>query len=223
MIERLEDLMSYTKHPVVHKWASYVQDDDRREEFMQLAMMVVGLSVPDDTEKDYWVLERRLLPHADSCSHWILTELESLYHREELFDKKSIGVVKNIGVVLTATGNLSALYRSQGKLKEAEEISQHVLKGKETVLGPDHTSTLQTVNNLGVLYRDQGKLKEAEEMHKRALKGRDKALGPDHTSTLDSVYNLGTLYYDQDKLKDAEEMFLRALVGYQTLLGPSHQ
>ena len=69
-----------------------------------------------------------------------------------------------------------------------------VLAGNEKALGPDHTSTLDTVNNLGILYRDQGKLAEAEQMYVRALAGNEKALGPDHTSTLDTVNNLGILY-----------------------------
>jgi tetratricopeptide (TPR) repeat protein len=43
------------------------------------------------------------------------------------------------------------------------------LAGCEKALGPDHTSTLDTVNNLGTLYRAQGKLTEAEEMYLRAL------------------------------------------------------
>ncbi|RYP56571.1 hypothetical protein DL771_011750 [Monosporascus sp. 5C6A] len=65
----------------------------------------------------------------------------------------------------------SDLYSDQGKLKEAEEMYQRALQGKEKALGPDHTSTLDTVNNLGILYSDQGKLKEAEEMYQRALQG----------------------------------------------------
>jgi hypothetical protein len=35
---------------------------------------------------------------------------------------------------------------------------QRALAGWEKALGPDHTSTLDTVHNLGNLYRDQGKL-----------------------------------------------------------------
>src|SRR5436309_2333237 len=59
--------------------------------------------------------------------------------------------------------------------------------------GPDHTSTLATVNNLGHLYYDQGRLAEAEAMYERALAGKEKALGPDHTSMLDMVHNLPSL------------------------------
>jgi hypothetical protein len=39
---------------------------------------------------------------------------------------------------------------------------QRALAGCEKALGPDHTSTLDTVNNLGILYCAQGKLAEAE-------------------------------------------------------------
>ncbi|KAI3067511.1 hypothetical protein CBS147339_8466 [Penicillium roqueforti] len=64
---------------------------------------------------------------------------------------------------------LGDLYSDQGKLKEAEEMYQRALAGYEKALGPNHTSTLVTVNNLGNLFSDQGKLKEAEEMYQRAL------------------------------------------------------
>src|SRR5271156_6567099 len=96
------------------------------------------------------------------------------------------------------------------------------LRGYEEALGPDHTSTLNTVHNLGNLYADQGKLAEAEQMYVRALAGKEKALGPDHTSTLRTVHNLGNLYGDQGKLAEAEQMYQRALLGLQNSLGSEH-
>jgi hypothetical protein len=56
------------------------------------------------------------------------------------------------------------LYTKQGKLIGVEEMSHRALRGVEKAWGPDHTSTLETVNNLGNLYADQGKLVEVEEM-----------------------------------------------------------
>jgi tetratricopeptide (TPR) repeat protein len=100
-------------------------------------------------------------------------------------------------------------------LAEAERLFLRALAGNEKALGPDHISTLSTVNNLGILYRDQGKLAEAERMFLRAL-------GPDHISTLSTVNNLGVLYRDQGKLAEAERMFLRALAGSEKALGPDH-
>jgi tetratricopeptide (TPR) repeat protein len=66
------------------------------------------------------------------------------------------------------------------------------LAGYEKAWGPEHTSTLNTVNNLGILYQNQGRHKDAEMMYNRALAGKEKAWGPEHTSTLDTVNNLGT-------------------------------
>jgi tetratricopeptide (TPR) repeat protein len=76
---------------------------------------------------------------------------------------------------------------------------ERALKGKEKAWGPEHTSTLDTVNNLGIIYKDQGKFKEAEEMYNRALKGYEKALGPNHPSTLMTLQNLSDLHKCQGK------------------------
>ena len=66
---------------------------------------------------------------------------------------------------------------------------QRALKGKEKALGPNHTTTLNTVNSLGLLYAGQGRLKEAEEVYQRILKGYKKVLGSDHTTALNTVYS----------------------------------
>ena len=210
MIEAQESIQgSFFIHPVVHRWTSHIQGASEKREFLRLAVMVVGSLVPSDTNKGYWVLQRRLLPHAERCSWWVV----EIYSAEWRFDD---------AMAMDAMDMLGDLYFDQGRLKEAEAMYQRALEGKEKALGPDHTSTLNTVNNLGLLYAGQGRLKEADAMYQRALEGKEKAFGPDHTSTLDTVNNLGNLYADQGRLKEAEAMYQRALEGFQTALGPSH-
>lgn len=70
-------------------------------------------------------------------------------------------------------------------------MHQQALVGYKKALGPDHISTLTTVNNLGLLYQNKGKLKEAEEFYRQALAGKQKALGPEHTSILIQSTALG--------------------------------
>ncbi len=65
--------------------------------------------------------------------------------------------------------SLGYLYSDRGKLDEAEKMYQRALQGYEKAWGPEHTSTLDTVNNLGLLYADQGKIDKAEKMYDRAL------------------------------------------------------
>ncbi|KAE8391251.1 Pfs, NB-ARC and TPR domain protein [Aspergillus alliaceus] len=192
LIETKPQEGSFTMHPVIQDWF----------QLSELALISVGYAVPGIDERNYAEIQRRLIPHANYVRH---------------------GEVSRDNVaVWGAFHGLGNLYSNQGKLKEAEQMYQRALAGFEEALGPDHTSTLFTVNNLGLLYSDQGKLKEAERMYQRALAGYEEALGPDHTSTLGIVYNLGLLYRNQGKLKEAEKMYQRALAGFEEALGPDH-
>ncbi|SLM34669.1 beta transducin-like protein het-e4s [Lasallia pustulata] len=94
-------------------------------------------------------------------------------------------------------------------MAEAEAMYRRALEGYEKAWGPEHPSTLDTVNNLGLFYANQGKMAEAEAMYRRALEGYEKAWGPEHPSTMVTVDNLGRLYAGQGKMAEAEAMFRR--------------
>jgi tetratricopeptide (TPR) repeat protein len=195
---------SYAIHPVVQDWCHHITYTDKKVNSIQLyelALISVGYTIPSVSDRNYSELQRRLLPHANLVRHRKLTE-------------------NNVSI-WGAFNNLGNLYSDQGRLREAKEMYQRALAGREKALGPDHTSTLSTVNNLGVLYSNQGRLKEAEEMYQRALAGYEKALGPDHTSTLGTVSNLGILYKNQGRLKEAKEMYQRELPNSQEAESPN--
>ncbi|KAF9772537.1 hypothetical protein IL306_009749 [Fusarium sp. DS 682] len=251
MIETEDGLKdSYTIHPIVHRWASCLDEQQQENEWARLALVVVGQSVPTRKTREYWTTQRKLIPHAEMVqrriqkagSRWYiegqlvrnsLLMLGSLYADQDKFQEAEAmykrvleGKEKALGrddaSTLEAVNNLGILYAKQGKLREAEAMLKRALEGKEKALGLDHTLTLDTVSNLGFLYTKQGKPREAEAMLKRALEGYDKALGRDHTSTLDTVNNLGILYADEGKLPEAEAMFKRLLEGYEKALGRDH-
>ncbi|KAH8645433.1 hypothetical protein BX600DRAFT_490824 [Xylariales sp. PMI_506] len=240
----------YNIHSCIHSWTIHVVNKDWDHSLAKLAVECVAAHIPSENETQFWLLQRRLLPHAiRSCTAirdsdqglaWAFHNLGILYEgqgvlyrsqnklqeAEEMYLRALRGYEKVWGPDHTSTlntvNNLGDLYRHQGKLQEAEELYLRAFRGKEKAYGPDHTSTLDTVNNLGILYTYQSKLQEAEEMYLRALRGKEKAWGPDHTSTLDTVNNLGMLYRHQGKLQEAEEMYLRALKGKEKAWGPDH-
>ncbi|RYP55778.1 hypothetical protein DL771_012369 [Monosporascus sp. 5C6A] len=202
MIETMHDLASYAIHPVVHKWALYFQDQDQRIGLARTAVLAVGFAVPHRSTREYWAVQRRLLPHAHCCSQWILAgvvdtsiEIDGRRH--------NVGADGECGrEILDAMVWLGILYFEQGKLGEAEKMYQRALRGYEKALGPEHRSTLETVNNLGILYKDLGKLNQAENMYQRALRGYEKTLGREPIKTyipaVNTAYNLGLLFADQD-------------------------
>ncbi|KAK1837689.1 NB-ARC and TPR domain protein, partial [Colletotrichum chrysophilum] len=193
----------YSVHQCVHAWMEHVLNTGVDKERAWTAMRCVASHIPSTDQHEFWSIQRRLLRHADQCI------------KKEVIDVGEEGEIW----MFHRLGNL---YSDQGRLKDAEAMYERALRGYEKALGPDHTSTLNTVNNLGIFYKDQGRLKEAEAMYERALQGKEKALGPDHTSTLNTVNNLGLLYSDQGRLKEAEAMYDRALQGKEKALGPDH-
>jgi tetratricopeptide (TPR) repeat protein len=169
LIEANQQKGNYTMHPVVQDWCLHIiqtERDLKASQLDELALVCVGYMVPNSDQQNYWELQRRLLVHADYVNQ--------RWNSDRLTDDIAIW---------GAFHGLGNLYSDQGKLKEAEEMYQRALAGHKKALGPDHTSTLMTVNNLGNLYCNQGKLKEAEEMYRRALVGYEKALGPNHHKT----------------------------------------
>ena len=156
----MKALLAYSL--MVHDWCAETISRGG-DELMVAAVKVVGAAVPGHSEAEYWVLQQRLLSHAERCGGQV----------------KKISVPERIESVelSDAFHNLGLLYGVQGKLVEAEKIHRRALDGKEKALGRDHTSMLNTVNNLGLRYADQGVQHRAEDMFKRAFKGHNTLVG----------------------------------------------
>jgi tetratricopeptide (TPR) repeat protein len=186
--ERIES-KGYSIHGCVHSWTIYALNQEWSCDLARLAVKLVGAHVPKEESIQPWLIQRRLLQHAARCFYIISNSL-----------------IPDNGMTETYF-NLGYLFFKQSKFLSAEQMYERALRGYEKAWGPEHTSTLDTVNNLGNLYANQGKLVEAEQMYQRALRGKEKAWGPEHTSTLSTVKNLGNLYTNQGKLVEAEQMY----------------
>jgi len=71
---------------------------------------------------------------------------------------------------------------SQGRHKEAEELTLNALKYRKEILGEKHPDTLTSMNNLASTYSQQGRHKEAEELKSHVLECRKEILGEKHSS-----------------------------------------
>lgn len=160
---------SYCLHPVVHRWMSHMQDPSEKKEFIRLAIILLGSSMPDQTTKDFSLLQRRLLAHVERVSWWM---------------KEIYGQVWNPDrTVVTKTKPRSTiLFLDPECLPEAEALFLRALLGCEKALESSHASALTTANNLSVVHKAQGRLTDAEAGCQRVLQVEEKALSGQSTT-----------------------------------------
>ena len=199
---RNENEITVSLHSMVSEWLRVRLEKSLQPAFLTTVISHLELYVDSIDDSDYTTWQE-----AQSHIDTIWRDVESVTVGDHFW-----------GACMT----FGKFYADQGRLEDAEMMYNRALAGYEKAWGPEHTSTLGTVNNLGNLYTDQGRLEDAEMMSNRALAGYEKAWGPEHTSTLDTVNNLGLLYANQGRLEDAEMMYNRALAGFEKAWGPEH-
>jgi hypothetical protein len=141
-------MSSYSMHLVVQdgcRFGLVGVNESNKVELLTIALASVGYAVPYTAEREYWFLQRGLLPHADKMAM-------ALNHDCDMLLEPSI---------LKAVRNPEILYSDQGKLKEAVVMHQRGLTGYKSVSGLDHTDSLLAVHDVASHYRKQGNLQEA--------------------------------------------------------------
>jgi tetratricopeptide (TPR) repeat protein len=171
----------------------------------KLAIRCVASLVPNEEDEEYWRLQQRLLRNTDRC-------LEVMVKGVMMEDSE-----------LWTYGVFGNLYADQGRRDKAEAMYEQALQGYEKAWGPEHTSTLGTVNNLGTLYADQGRLDKAEAMFERALQGYEKALDAvilkTYVPALNTLECFGILHQQRGKPDLAQQYYFRAQDGLRAVFG----
>ena len=111
---------------------------------------------------------------------------------------------------------------ARGEYRDAVTAYQDALDVRKRILGPDHLSTITSLDNLALLYRTQGRYADAEPLFKDALAARRKALGDAHPDTAVCMNHLAGLYSAQGRYADAEPLFKDALAARRKALEKDH-
>jgi hypothetical protein len=80
--------------------------------------------------------------------------------------------------------NLASTYRNQGRWKEAEDLQVQVMETIKRVLGPEHPSTLTSMNNLAFTWKGHGRDREALKLMEECMAVASRILGTTHPNTL---------------------------------------
>jgi tetratricopeptide (TPR) repeat protein len=219
LVVQIQETMSYTTHPVLHKWAFHSQGRKFASKLWTLAVVAVGHAVPLSSSKNS-AIQSRLLPHAQACSEQIPGAAQELSGGD--FWGMNPDERRSRQALLSGLHMLGVLYADQDRLVVAEQIYNRALQGTEKAVGPNHTSACDILNNLGALYNEQGRLVDAQQMYERALQGYEKSYGSKHMRTLQVLNNLSIVYKNQGKLETAKDMLEKVLRERQEVLGQNH-
>lgn len=91
---------------------------------------------------------------------------------------------------LNSATMLAVAYRSEGRLKEAEQLEVQVIETSKTKLGADHPDTLTSMANLASIMELTGRHVKAIDLLKSCLAKQQRILGLNHPLTVSSANKL---------------------------------
>lgn len=109
----------------------------------------------------------------------------------------------------------------EGKYQDAVIIAQRILAMSDQVLGPEHQSTVESLDRLAFIYKYMAQYEGALQLYQRALAIREK-VSPEHPDTARSLNNLAGLYSTMNQDELALPLAQRALEINEKALGREH-
>ena len=122
----------------------------------------------------------------------------------------------------TSLANLAQLKLRQKKHDDAERLFRRSLQIRETALGPDHASLVQTVNGLAAVCYARGDIDAAEPLFQRALSITERRLGAQHPDIVTSLNSLARIAFKRNDYGAAGPLLERLLVMKESTVGPDH-
>jgi tetratricopeptide (TPR) repeat protein len=119
--------------------------------------------------------------------------------------------------------NLGNVLRAQGRIDEARELNEGVLREQQDSLGPDHPHTLMTAGSLAADLRVVGRYREALEMDQRTYQAWTDIYGEDYPRTLSAANNLGLSLRLNGATTDAMRQNADTYERRRVTLGPRHR
>ena len=89
-------------------------------------------------------------------------------------------------------------------------------------MGPNHTSTLNSINGLATLYMKEQQYAKAEPLYDECILKRKTELGEKHPGTYSAMHNRALLHIQQNQLDEAETLLTECVRGRRELCGRSH-
>jgi serine/threonine protein kinase len=145
---------------------------------------------------------------------------------EELLNRATTEIEgDSVGEPLTVARMQSIMGRSQLGLGNPDKAIELITKARATfasLLGPDHSDTLTSMNDLSLAYRDAGKIDRALSLLEEILTLRKAKLGPDSSGSLFEKNYRAVGNRDDGRIDRAIPLLKGELTLRKNELGPDH-
>jgi hypothetical protein len=234
MIEANECLSgSYNMHPVVHRWALYMQYGAENSRFPLLALQMVVWSTPRLSKGDLgnirfdwtvegWKLQTRILQHKERYMQWVDQTQTPICELEEIMNKlKHVETIRSFCNTFHglsyALGLRGDNYASRLRLEDNTAIYQLALESYLKILVSDleqaDPRSLVAVNDLD-RSTETRLFEEALVMSRRASGGLEATFDPDQDLGLDMVRTLASLCAQLGRHGEAVVLLHQATAAY---------
>jgi len=196
----------------------------------QLNVQMLGAA-----ERSYEMLVGRMAaikPGIDDALLNAMSQLAEVYHQQGKYQQSAgllSGIIqtaletRNQEAANTAKSYLGRVFNTQGKLAQAQLVTEEVLDYglKNWIDTP--LNIYNTLLELGAIYQADGKLPDAEATYEEAYQGLLRDYGELHPSTLVAMNNLGLIYEKSGFYDDAEPLLKETLEKYLSTYGEENQ
>ncbi|CAM2011213.1 serine/threonine-protein kinase [Acanthopleuribacter pedis] len=144
------------------------------------------------------------------------------FHAQTALDLRAQHLHPNHRDHLESRRVLGAIYREQGKAKEAAAIHREVASAYETHHGPEDPDTLRALSDLALDLRDLDGAAEAAEIIHRVFETRKRVLGKDHPATLSAMNSVALGLAENGEIDQAKAMLNHIIDLRLAKYGPDH-
>ncbi len=118
--------------------------------------------------------------------------------------------------------NLGGVMQEMGDYQNAEIFMKRALAIRESLLGPEHADTAESLQGLAYCYYMQKRDDKAELYYKQSRVITEKVLGPESAKNAWNLAGLGYIYSRQGRYREAEPLFKQAINIRTKINGPEH-
>ncbi|HLZ58518.1 MAG TPA: tetratricopeptide repeat protein [Ktedonosporobacter sp.] len=179
-------------HRVVQAVLKGAMEESSQRHWAELAVQAVNLALPNIEDREAWEQNRRVFPHALTCTA-LITQ----------WDIASPQVAR----LLAQTGN--ALW-VRGQYSQAETLHKQALVMRETLLGSLHPDVAESLAYLATAYSDQGRYDLADPLYLRALDLSNQSGQAESLFTARVLNALAEGYREREMYAQAESLYLQA-------------